>query len=259
MGSLDLTLYTGKIEIDPEEPDLIIEEDSSVLDDTSPAVNYKEVMQDFETTRFLSKPDLAMSMSDASQWFEEDNSWLTFVGILAIMVMALIPVIMLTLYKYCGVRCQFQKVNAILAKLLLINRASETLQPALAEPVNDSPTITIYDLDFKLIQIVLIVMTLTFTCYLIFKIVLWTFDYLNTKYLHVSSTGLTYLRTQTLDKTNIYLRIVWPYYMWICKPVSWYNIWKPWRHYTVKDNLPQEEFPSTKNPPMILLIWNGTQ
>ena len=65
-GITDLTLFTEKIEFDAEEPDLIVEEDSIVLEDTSPAVNYKEVMLDFETKRFLSKPDLAMSLSVAS-------------------------------------------------------------------------------------------------------------------------------------------------------------------------------------------------
>ena len=183
-----------------------MEEDPNVPEDTSPAVNYKEVMEDFETARFLTKPDLAMSMSEVSQWFEGQNSWLTFVGISAIMVIALIPVIIFTLYKYCGVRFQFQKVNAILAKFLLLNKASKTIQPALAEPVNDFPIITFHMLDLKLIQIVLIVMTLIFTCYLLFKLVLWTFDYLNTKYLHISSTGLTYLRTLNLDKTNVHLQ-----------------------------------------------------
>ena len=47
-GITDLTLFTEKIDFDAEEPKLIVEEDSSVLEDTSPAVNYKEVMQDFE-------------------------------------------------------------------------------------------------------------------------------------------------------------------------------------------------------------------
>ena len=56
----DITLFTEKIDFDAEEPNLIVEEDSTVLEDTSPAVNYKEVMLDFEARRFLSKPDLAM-------------------------------------------------------------------------------------------------------------------------------------------------------------------------------------------------------
>ena len=160
-----------------------------------------------------------MSMSDASQWFEEHSSWLTFVGISAIMVIALIPVIMFTLYKYSGFRFQFQKVNAILAKLLLLNKASETIQPVLAEPMDDFPIITFKMFNLKLIQIILIVMTLTFTCYLLFKLVLWTFDYLNTKYLHISSTGLTYLRTLTLDKTNICLQL---YDFTTCESVNLY-------------------------------------
>ena len=145
-------------------------------------------MQDFEARQFLSKPDLAMSMSNASHWFDGHNSWLTFVGIAAILVMLLIPFIMFTLYKYCGVRFQFQKINSILAKLLLINKASETVQPALANPVNDFSTITFEMFDLKLIQMVLIVMTLIFTCYLLTKLTLWTYNYLNTKYLHISST-----------------------------------------------------------------------
>ena len=218
-GITDLTLYTEKIDFDPEEPDLIVEEDPNVLEEISPAVNYKEVMEDFETARFLTKPDLAMSMSEVSQWFEGQNSWLTFVGISAILVIALIPVIMFTLYKYCGVRFQFQKVNAILAKLLLLNKTSETIQPALAKPENDLPLLTFHKLDFKLIQIVLMVMTLAFTCYLLFKLTIWTFDYLNTKYLHISSTGLTYLKTLTLDKTNVYLQL---YDFTTCESVNLY-------------------------------------
>ena len=67
-GITDLTLFTDKIAFDTEEPNLIMEEDSTVLEDTSPAVNYKEVMLDFESRRFLSKPDLAMSLSEASHW-----------------------------------------------------------------------------------------------------------------------------------------------------------------------------------------------
>ena len=47
-GITDLTLYTEKIDFDPEEPNLIVEEDPNVLEEISPAVNYKEVMNGFE-------------------------------------------------------------------------------------------------------------------------------------------------------------------------------------------------------------------
>ena len=46
-GITDLALYTEKIDFDPEEPNLIVEEDPNVLEEISPAVNYKEVMNDF--------------------------------------------------------------------------------------------------------------------------------------------------------------------------------------------------------------------
>ena len=41
-------------------------------------------MLDFEAKRFLSKPDLAVSLSETSHWLGGHNSCLTFVGISAI-------------------------------------------------------------------------------------------------------------------------------------------------------------------------------
>ena len=46
-GITDLTLFNEQIPFDAKEPNLIVEEDIYVLHDTSPAVNYKEVMEDF--------------------------------------------------------------------------------------------------------------------------------------------------------------------------------------------------------------------
>ena len=50
-------------------------------------------------------------------------------------------------------------------------------------------------------------MALTFTCYLLMRLILWTYDFLNTKFLHIDSTGLTYWKTLIMDKTNIYLHL----------------------------------------------------
>ena len=219
----------------------------------SPAVNYREVMNDFGAERFLTKPDLAMSMSEVSHWFEGQNSWLTFVGIAAILVIILIPVIMFTLYKYCGVRFQFQKVNAILAKLLLLNETSETIQPVQAKSEHDITILTFHKLDIKLIQIVLMVMLLAFTCYLLFKLSIWNFDYLNTKHLYISSTGLTYMKTLTLDKTNVYLQL---YDFTTCEPVNMYIgtiLGNPEDIYCV-GHFTVGQYLLTRNPLMILLI-----
>ena len=121
-----------------------------------------------------------MSISCASHWFGRHSSWLIFVGISAVTVMGLIPTMMFTLYKYFGVRFQFQKVYAILAKLLVLNKVSETIQVTLADPINDFSPVTCQMLGFKLIQIVLVVTSLTLTCYLLFRLALWLFDHLNT-------------------------------------------------------------------------------
>ena len=108
-GITDLTLFNEQIPFDAREPDLIVEEDTNVLEDTSPVVNYQEVMEDFAMRCYLSKPDLAVSMGEPSHWFGGHNSWLTFVGVTAVLVVVLIPFLLFTLYKYCGFRFQFQK------------------------------------------------------------------------------------------------------------------------------------------------------
>ena len=133
-------------------------------------------------------------MSEVSHWFEGQNSWLTFVGIAAILVMILIPVIMFTLYKYCGVRFQFQKVECYSSKIITIEQNFRNNPTSTSKTENDITILTFHKLDIKLIQIVLMVMLLAFTCYLLFKLTIWTFDYLNTKYLHISSTGLTCMK-----------------------------------------------------------------
>ena len=108
-------------------------------------------------------------------------------------------------------------------------------------------------LDLKLIQIVLIVMTLIFTCYLLIKLILWTYDYLNTKYLNISSTRLTYLKTLIMAKTNIYLHL---YDFTTGDSVNLYmeQSLETQKTLTVRDNLLQEGLPLTNNPLMISLI-----
>ena len=83
-------------------------------------------------------------------------------------------------------------MNSILAKLLLLNKASDTVQPALADTNNESSTISLDILDLRLIQIVVTTMALTFTFYLLMRLILWTYDFLNTKFPHINPTGLNY-------------------------------------------------------------------
>ena len=89
-----------------------------------------------------------------------------------------------------------------ISKALLINKTTETVQPALAQQVNDIMDNSFDILDQRLIQIVLTTMVLTFTCYLFIKLILWTYDFLNTRNLHLNSTGLSYWKTLTMDKSK---------------------------------------------------------
>ena len=154
-------------------------------------------MEDFAMRCYLSKP---------SHWLSGHNSWLTFVGVAAVLVVVLIPFLLFTLYKYCGFRFQFQKVNSIQAKLLILNKTAESIPPTLAQPMTEFGEMTFEMFDLKVIQLVLTVMAISLTCYLLIRMTLWLFDYINTKFLNINSTGLTYLSSLTMDKTNIHLQ-----------------------------------------------------
>ena len=58
----------------------------------------------------------------------------------------------------------------------------EMIQPALATSMVDFSILNQFYI--HLIQKVLEIMTLMFTFHLLFRLTLWTYDYLNTKYLH---------------------------------------------------------------------------
>ena len=88
-------------------------------------------------------------MAEPSHWFGGHNSWLTFVGVTAVLVVVLIPFLLFTLYKYCGFRFQFQKINSILAKLLIVNKTAESIPLTLAQPMTELGELTYEMLEFE--------------------------------------------------------------------------------------------------------------
>ena len=169
-------------------------------------------MSDFGSEKFLTKPDLAMSMSDVSHWFEGQNSWLTFVGISAILVIILIILVI------------------ILTKLLLLNKTTETIKPVQATTENDITILTFHKIGYQIDSDSTNGNAFSFDLLLSVQTSYLDFDYMNTKYLHISSTGLTCIKTLTLDKTNVYLQL---YDFTTCENVNMYmgnHTWKPRRH-----------------------------
>ena len=81
-----------------------------------------------------------------------------------------------------------------MVKLLIINKTAESIPPTLAQPMNELGELTYDMLDLKILQLVLIVMASAMTCYLLIRLTFWIFDYLNTKFLNINSTGLTYFK-----------------------------------------------------------------
>ena len=100
----------------------------------------------------------------------------------------------------------FRKLILFWQKLLIVHKTAESIPPTLAQPITELGELTYEMLDLKIWQLILIVMASTLTCYLLIRLTLWIFDYVNTKFLNINSTGLTYLNSLTMDKTNIYLQ-----------------------------------------------------
>ena len=71
-------------------------------------------------------------------------------------MIVLIPFLLFTLYKYCGFRFHFQKVNSILAKLLILNKTAASIPLTLAQPMTEFGEMTFEMFDLKVLQLVLI-------------------------------------------------------------------------------------------------------
>ena len=186
-----------------------------------------------------------MSMAEPSHWFGGHNSWLTFCRCSS-STSGSINTILAVHYctKYCGFRFQFQKINSILAKLLIVNKTAESIPPTLAQPNDWLWRIDIWDVGFENTATSIDShMASTLTCYLLIRLTLWIYDYLNTKFLNINSTGLTYLNSLTMDKTNIYLQFSNFTTGWLYKSILGYNLWQPLRTFMYVDNLFQVELP----------------
>ena len=129
-----------------------------------------------------------MSLSEASHWLGGHNSWLNICRNISNHGHTADSIYNVYIVQILWSEIPVSKVNSILAKLLLINKATETAQPALAQQVTDTMDKTFDVLDQRLIQIGFI------------RLILWTYDFLNTKFLHLNSLQNSYWKT-LLDKT----------------------------------------------------------
>ena len=74
-------------------------------------------MEDFAMRCYLSKPDLAMSVAEPSHWFGGHNSWLTFVGVAAVLLVVLIPFLLFTTVQILWIQISISKSQLYSCKI----------------------------------------------------------------------------------------------------------------------------------------------
>ena len=132
---------------------------------------------------------------------------------------------------------------------MIVHKTAESIPPTLAQPMTELGELTYEMLDLKILQLVLIVMASTLTCYLLIRLTLWIFDYVNTKFLNIKSTGLTYLNSLWTRLTFIYSSLI--LLQVTVQIYTWVQFLATLRTSMYDDNLFQVELPLTKNFLMI--------
>ena len=193
----DITLYREPIEYDSLEPIIVLEEEDEILGQDCPAVSLKETMQNILYERFATKQDDALAMNNHINWFNGDNKWYGFMAIGTILAVLFIPVVILVLVKFFGLKFQFDKTSASITKLLTMIKEIPLVKAECYLDVSD----------WQILEIIFKIVLFSVLIYVCYKFVKFVMSYANINNLAEIQSNF-FPTTLLLDKTDLYLQFV---------------------------------------------------
>ena len=98
------TLSPVPIELDPKEPGFYSVKKGEVAKEQNKPLLLEEAMASIEETKYLSSEDYILEMNKMDTWFTESNGAMGFMLVASIVVCFLIPLVILIVVKYFGLR-----------------------------------------------------------------------------------------------------------------------------------------------------------
>ena len=170
-------------------------------------------MSSIEKTKYLSGEDYILEMNKMDTWFTESNGTLGFMLIVSILVIILVPIVLVILVKYFGLKIHFSKMNSILSKLVTTTTALKMITPVEGAKLVTDKDSEVYPNQFHVTDLsinaifayeVLLILLVTYGFYKIFLSLYRWYNFHNLGFAQTQETLYKYL---LFDKTDIFLQL----------------------------------------------------
>ena len=208
----DNSLFVKPYAFDPEEANVVVGEDSKILDDEIPSVNMKKAMNQIGNRKYASKEDYAIAMTEPRNWVNGQSPWFGFLlfGVIGTIILTL--VVVPWLMKTCSISDKIQKLTAGLTKVAAIQGISPPMVTALED--KDLISLEIQG-GFGLLMIALFIMAVILGLWLLKKVLKYVCKYYEMDNLSSIQTKKSWYNNMEFDKTHIYVQLQHP-----AQPVS---------------------------------------
>ena len=203
------TLSEIPIGLDPKEPYFYLAEKSEIAKDKGKPLLLEEAMSSIKDTKYLSGEDYILEMNKMNNWFTESNGTIGFMLVASIITCLLIPLVLVVVVKYFGLKVDFGKMNSTLGKLVTTASALQSITQTEAKGTiqdQDHGQFHVTDLTTNAIFAyeVLFILLVTYGFYKIFISLYRWYNFHNLGFAQTQETLYKYL---LFDKTNIYLQL----------------------------------------------------
>ena len=200
------TLSPVPIELDPKEPGFYSVKKGEIAKEQDKPLLLEEAMASIENTKYLSSEDYILEMNKMNTWFTESNRTMGFMLVVSIVVCFLIPLVILIVVKYFGLKVHFGKMNSTLGKLVTTASALQVIGTTEATTFTGSNQLHIMDLTTNAIFAyeVLLILLVTYGLYKVLDSIYRWYNFHNLSFVQTQETLYKYL---LFDKTDIFLQL----------------------------------------------------
>ena len=203
------TLSEIPIDLDPKEPDFYSVKKGEIAKEQDKPLLLEEAMSSIEDTKYLSGEDYILEMNKMNTWFTESNGTLGFMLVASILVCLLIPLVLVVVIKYFGLKIHFGKMNSTLGKLVATASALQSISKTEVRGTvqdQDHREFHVSDLTMNAIFAyeVLFILLVTYGFYKIFVLLYRWYNFHNLGFAQTQETLYKYL---LFDKTDLFLQL----------------------------------------------------
>ena len=203
----DNSLFVRPYPFDPEEPNVIIQEESNILQNEVPSIKLSKVMEDLKERKYASKEDYAIAITEPRNWINGQSPWFGFLlfGVLGTFILTLIVIPWIA--KTCSISDKIQKLTTGIARVAAVRGISPPIITAMDE--KDFVSLEVQG-GFGLLMTVLFIVAVIFGLWLLKQLLKTICRYYEMYNLSSIQTKKSWYNYMEFDKTHIYVQLQHP-------------------------------------------------